>query len=352
MNNQISIMDLNNQSLSVNLICYFKSNNKNYIFYDKGETVQNGLIKMYVAEENGGLTSDISQEEWASLKKVMQDIIVGDTNNINFMSYSNPIKFNVPKAIALNDANINAIKSAYKNIVSVSEPVLNKDILSQSFSANNELSNSVAEPVQISSIPNVQNNLNIEATPVNLNTTPIPDLSIPNMNPISNIETVVPNVNSTPVELNNEISSNVDNEIALNINNVKPSGIDTGFKVSEQPNIFDNLMAFPVTEDEINKTELPDLNNNNNNNNNPIIDNKENTSINNTNSNFANIDINNKKIELNNKKIKLFEELANIYKEENELLKNDSEETNSTLEHTASNLFNNNGTLIDSEVLY
>lgn len=337
-----TILDRNNQSIAVDLICYFSNNSKKYIFYNKKETVQDGLIKMYVSEENTGLTSDITQEEWTNLKKIMQGIIMGNMVGVEFLAYNNPVVFNEPKVIALNDVNINAIKTAYNNAVGISEPVLNKDILSQSFGSME--STSTPEPVQLSSIPNVQNNFNMEATPVNLNTNPL-EITNPTLNTVEPVvnnnfvssEGVLPNMESSNVPEIPSIESTI-NESALNINSIKPGGIDSGFKVSNEPNIFDNpVMPYQITEEEINNasnvfnSELSNMASNN-----VIEDSKEDT-------------INKKKIELNERKIKLFEELASVYREENQLLNNNYED--SPLERTASNLFNSNGSLNDNEVL-
>lgn len=83
MNNQITIIDNQNQTLNVDCICYFlnKKNNKKYLFYTKNEVVQDGLIKMYVAEENNGVATEISPDEWNDLKLIMQNIIKGVATN-------------------------------------------------------------------------------------------------------------------------------------------------------------------------------------------------------------------------------------------------------------------------------
>lgn len=377
MNNQI-ILDMNNQSITIDLICYFSSNNKKYIFYSKNETVQDGLIKMYVSEENTGSSNEITQDEWNNLKKVMQGIITGNTTGIEFLSYNNSVKFNEPKAIALNESNINLIKTAYKNVVGISEPTLNKDILAQGFGSNIETV--VSEPVQLSSIPQVQNNFNLESIPVNLNsevvTPPVESTAVtsgmPAIEPIVSNEVSIPNINIEPnvpimptmesvgvtpsvsttdlnetkipeipviepiVPIENKPSDILNTEQSLNINSIKPSGIDSAFKVSNEPNIFDN--PYRITEEEINNINLNETN--------QILDNNV-SNINNLPSDEISFD---KKIELNNRKIKLFEELANIYKEENELLKSKNEGDNE-LEKTASNLFNSNGTLKENDVL-
>lgn len=323
--NSVNILDMNGQNMSVDLISYFKDNNKNYIFYTKNENVNDGLIKMYVAKENDGAIGGLTDEEWGNLKRVMQNIIMGNSN-VTFLPYSNSIKINEAKAIALNDKNINAIKKVYQDSVgnSVGSQNLNKDMLIENFGGSTNQS----QPVEISAIPNVQNNFNMESTPVNLNMNSVPssDTNVNINNPL-NVEPINP-VNSIPSE-------------PLNINSIKPAsetvGIDSGFKVSNEPNIFDQAPVsnidnnkdtnfnstnpFSITEEEVNK---------------PIVNDVKKESV--------NVD-NSKLIELNDRKIKLFEELANIYKEENDLLRNNNSD------NTASNLFNNNGTLNEYEVM-
>lgn len=347
----VNIVLSNGMNENVDLICYFTGNNgKNYLFYTKNETVQDGLIKMYVASETG----NVSDDEWTLLKKDMQQIIMG-TSTVKFLNYSNPIRIGETRAIALNNTNINAIKSAYNKNTEVSIGT-NKDLLSQSFNEipKSDVAKVENEPIQISSIPNVQNNFNMEGSPVNLSTNP--EHVAPVVDPIPKVESITPV--STP-----DIPVVNGNGPALNINSVKQPGIESGFKVSNEPNIFDQPSTpFSITEEDINKPlDSPEQNNNvfmgNNDNgnifNNPVIEpinkNTENnvSSTQNINTKSNNkVDVN-KHIELNERKIKLFTELANIYKEENDMLKSESEVN----DNTASNLFNNNGTLDDLKIL-
>ena len=348
----VNIIESNGMNTNVNLICYFTGNNgKNYLFYTKNETVQDGLIKMYVASEVGS----ISDDEWTSLKKDMQQIIMGNST-VKFLNYSNSIRTGEARAIALNNTNIDAIKNAYSKVTEISGGT-NKDLLSQSFNDTPEIQTQVQQPqsgpVQISSIPNIQNNFNMEGSPVNLNTSSEPVVpvidSVPKIEPINPIPTPdIPSVNGNGPE--------------LNINSVKPaSGIDSGFRVSNEPNIFDQPSTpFNISEEEVNKPlDVPVQNNNNvfsGNNDNGNIFNNASETLNTNNvpvnndvkevSNNNKVDVN-KQIELNERKIKLFTELANIYKEENDMLKNESEGN----DNTASNLFNNNGTLDDLKIL-
>ena len=83
MSNQITVIDRSGQSMQVELLTYFKNkkNNKNYIIYTKNEVVQDGLVKLYIAEEDNGVLGDISMEEWNDLKLIMRDIIKGAMNN-------------------------------------------------------------------------------------------------------------------------------------------------------------------------------------------------------------------------------------------------------------------------------
>ncbi len=76
MKNQVTIIDKQGQSENVELISYFKikSTGKSYVFYSKNETVQNGLIKMYALEVNGGT---INEDDWNNLKRIMQGMITG-----------------------------------------------------------------------------------------------------------------------------------------------------------------------------------------------------------------------------------------------------------------------------------
>ena len=293
----------NGQENNVSLICYFSSNNSNYIFYTKNESVQNGLIKMYVAKDNNDAITD---DEWTNLKKIMQAIIMNNTD-VTFNKYSSNVTVSQSRAIALNQGNINTMSTVYKNsnLVDLNSNETNMDLLKENFEIpsiepienvtpiQNENSTQIDKPV-ISAIPENQNTLDMESTPVNLE----PD---------------------------------VQNE-TLTINNVT-NPMDSGFKVSDEPNIFDA----PSTDNTSasNTVEAPMI---------PEVNSTDNKSI--------SVDIapgqvdskptesTNKQVELNNRKIKLLEELVSIYREENDMLLNDD-----ALEKTASNLFNNNGSI-------
>ena len=294
MNNQITIIDNQNQTMNVDCICYFSNNknNKKYIFYTKNEIVQDGLIKMYVAEENNGIVNDITPEEWTDLKLIMQDVIKGVGNSIINLPVAGAIKLGGEKVIALNQINIDAIKKSYSNdpkVLAAQNTVSNKDLLSQSFGGTQtapELEKKVEVQSNQNSMPNVSTDL--ENSVVNMSTTPsvssenndlsaintvnIPHVSIPEIPSIPNINIPVENKNvqnnvvdnnvlnvpevpSMP-NMNNTIENqNVQNNITPNMveqnpvvtveNNTIQNPHESEFNVGNGKNLFD----MPVIED-------------------------------------------------------------------------------------------------------
>lgn len=73
------------------LISYFEVANigKRYVFYSLNETVENGLIKMYVSEVNlDGIivSSEMGNDEWANVKSIMKSMLKEETNeNIKYL---------------------------------------------------------------------------------------------------------------------------------------------------------------------------------------------------------------------------------------------------------------------------
>ena len=321
--NNVYIIE-NGQQVSVSLISYFSLNSKNYMFFTKNESVQDGLIKMYVADCSG--TSDsISDEEWNNLKKAMQNIIMNKFEG-SFINYEAPVTINQSKAIALKQENITSIVEAYKNGVKNATNTTNKDLLAESF----------GEP-KVEPIPDAESTPQVESTPeVNKpveeelvmpkpadNNTPDLISKIPNNQNTLDIEKTPANMemNATTTE-----PSQGNSEEVLTINNVTPPNTENTFKVSDEPNIFDQPA---ITEEAVN--ENPEIAPSDN-----VIPNID---IVPNSSDVSSID-SNKQVELNNRKIRLFEELISIYKEENDLLTNTDD-----LEKTASNLFDNNGSI-------
>lgn len=75
------------------LICFFElvDTLKKYVFYTMNETVENGLIKMYVTEVNNDgmlLSQDMSDEEWMKLKSIMKSMLKEENDdNIKYLSW-------------------------------------------------------------------------------------------------------------------------------------------------------------------------------------------------------------------------------------------------------------------------
>jgi hypothetical protein len=93
MENTIELKKANGEIIKAELISYFQlvTTNKKYIFYTMNETVENGLVKMYVSEviDSAGLnlTEKMTDEEWTNLKGIMKSILTGNENtNIKYLN--------------------------------------------------------------------------------------------------------------------------------------------------------------------------------------------------------------------------------------------------------------------------
>ena len=93
MGNNIELKKTNGEIIKAELISYFElaSTGKKYVFYTLNETVDNGLIKMYVAEVSNGtnaLTNQMSDEEWMTIKSIMKSMLTGNENpNIKYLKW-------------------------------------------------------------------------------------------------------------------------------------------------------------------------------------------------------------------------------------------------------------------------
>ncbi len=293
---------------------------------------------------------------------------------IEYLTPKNEFRVGNAKNIAIPSNNKDDIKKSY-NVVPTVEIQSNADMLSQSFSAEPqaispqpsqetsqqpiiepilEQSQEIVqaqEPVHISSIPTIQSS-NLESTPVSLdmNSTPVPEMPV--------IEPIV----EPTLNVNNSVETNLSMP-TVDIPNVQNNiGIDSGFKVSNEPNIFDNPTPFGVNETDLNK---PIENNNNDNifsiptfipkeenvvESNQIIAGNENKII----STSINDDIIQAEIAIEENNVKHYEALAENSRKKVELLKRqikNEKKEDVNLENTASNLFNNNGVLDDEKVL-
>jgi len=266
---------------------------------------------------------------------------------IEYLDPKNEFRVGSVKNIAVPSNNKDDIKKMYPNS---KKNESNADMLSQSFNTTplvtsipqpvNSPVESVTEPVHISPIPVVQNT-NLESEPVNLDV----NVSMPEMPSIEPIvaETspIEPVIETPIVEANNIVTPS---EVEENTTPV----IESTFKVSDAPNIFDN--PFPTN---IQENNLVQGNNNIFNQPSEIkedIDKSENLS---EQKSDLNDDIITAEIALLENDIKHYEGLAENNRKKIELLKKQikKEETEVSLENTASNLFNNSGVLDEDKVL-
>ena len=84
MNGTALLVKQNGEKLQAEIISYFEiiQSGKNYIFYTLNEAVENGLVKMYVSEVSSdmNISSNISDEEWNTIKSVMKSILTNSNN--------------------------------------------------------------------------------------------------------------------------------------------------------------------------------------------------------------------------------------------------------------------------------
>ena len=84
MNSTVLLVKQNGEKLQAEIISYFEivQSRKKYIFYTLNEAVENGLVKMYVSEVSSdmNISSNISDEEWNTIKSVMKSILTNSNN--------------------------------------------------------------------------------------------------------------------------------------------------------------------------------------------------------------------------------------------------------------------------------
>lgn len=311
--------------------------------------------------------------------------------NIEYLPFKSEFKIGDVKNLAVLADQKECLKNSFPK--EVKNTISNADMLTQNFDvANSNVQTPNIEPVsnsvQVTSIPNIQNTFNMEANPVDLNVNPItatspvndinnipspqvevaPNLNIPNIEPINSSVAVESPVNSMVRNINPIVNNN-----DVTAGSVQP--IDNAFKVSSEPNIFDNMSnnQFSITQEELNKplenSENETIGNEQNIFAQPADNSVENLSIGGKESNSQsnehkdivensiNDDIVLAQIAIEESNVKNYEALAENSKKKIELLKRqiknktESVNENINLENTASNLFNSNGILDDEKVL-
>ena len=93
MENTIELKKATGEIIKAELISLFEvlANNKKYVFYTLNETVENGLIKMYVSEINNTkdliLIDNMTEDEWTTLKNIMKLILTGnESTSIKYLN--------------------------------------------------------------------------------------------------------------------------------------------------------------------------------------------------------------------------------------------------------------------------
>lgn len=278
---------------------------------------------------------------------------------IEYLEPKNEFRVGSVKNIAVPSNNVNDIKTSFPGSKKTES---NADMLSQSFGSMPEISpipaqvttepvqdsvvtvqnENVAPAVEISPIPVAQNS-NLETEPVNLNTgfvmpeiATIEPVTVPVQEPALNVEPIVSEVKTEEVKANDEVVNVVPESTQV--------PFESGFKVSDAPNIFDN----PVVENQVEENNVVET---------PNIFNqvKEEKVVE---EQITQTDINDDiiaaEIAILENDIKYYEGLADNNRKKIELLKKKQikkEDKEVNLENTASNLFNNNGVLDDEQVL-
>lgn len=92
MDSSVELKKANGEVFKAEIISFFELNDtkKRYLFYTLNETVENGLVKMYVSEvgENATLSSKMADEEWTVLKTIMKSMLTGNENtNIKYLKW-------------------------------------------------------------------------------------------------------------------------------------------------------------------------------------------------------------------------------------------------------------------------
>lgn len=92
MDSNVELKKANGEVFKAEIVSFFEliNSQKKYLFYTLNETVENGLVKMYVSEVGDGsiLSSKMTDEEWNNLKTIMKSMLTGNENtNIKYLKW-------------------------------------------------------------------------------------------------------------------------------------------------------------------------------------------------------------------------------------------------------------------------
>ena len=246
--NNVTIIDKNGNGILAEGVAYItiasETASKNYVFYTLNEIVENGLTKIYIAEDVGEGPKDvkIADEEWADIKKTMVSILHAEAlPNVTFNKMDGKT-FNIsePKKLAIDlvkkqtliDAqNTNVLASA--QAVPANEPAASGGFFNADVAGTNE-------PVQAQAteaIPNIfENPMKPDVVSNEPVLTGITDpTQVPINNTINNAVTVdqvpakntqveeVQEMNQTLVSSIGDVSAMPEENVAAPINNSKPT---------------------------------------------------------------------------------------------------------------------------------
>jgi len=256
--NNVTIIDKNGNGILAEGVAYItlssETASKNYVFYTLNEIVENGLTKIYIAEDVGEGPKDvkISDEEWADIKKTMVSILHAEAlPNVTFNKMDGKT-FNIsePKKLAIDLVKKQTLIDAQNtNVLASAQAVpANESAASGGFFNAEVAGTNVPEPTQVTeAIPNIfENPMQPEITtanPVAVNELPSEPVltgitdptQVPINNTINNAVTVdqvpeknaqveeVQNMNQTLVNSIGDVSAMPEENMAAPINNSKPS---------------------------------------------------------------------------------------------------------------------------------
>lgn len=139
---KIPALNQNNQALEIEIIRYFKKDDKKYLIFTLGETDEQGYVKIYVSKIlglNGTLAAyDIIDEtEWANVRELVKQIVKTNREggNLEIEDLSQErltnLKINgqqgfklISNLVELLGANVNEVQDEVETTVSNSEPVV------------------------------------------------------------------------------------------------------------------------------------------------------------------------------------------------------------------------------------
>ncbi len=139
---KIPALNQNNQALEIEIIRYFKKDDKKYLIFTLGETDEQGYVKIYVSKIlglNGTLAAyDIIDEtEWANVRELVKRIVKTNREggNLEIEDLSQErltnLKINgqqgfklISNLVELLGANVNEVQDEVETTVSNSEPVV------------------------------------------------------------------------------------------------------------------------------------------------------------------------------------------------------------------------------------